>query len=611
MKLAHPLVLTTLGPTVMAPQVSVGALLGAALVLAIPVHELAHEAFRPYALRVALQGQVQTQAFELPTRQPLFLEYEVVVRAPGAERPQVTVSLNGVPATVVRSPSAFTTERGRVQLPFAAVRGGENQLRVALEPPTSATFDLRARVHNYFGIAPDFPRAAVVADEAVRHLAAQRSLAGRLARWAVVCLACAGMLWLLTLASPARARVPLLFVPSVVPWAALGYSLATPLHLWLSVPALLVVALVPWAFARLSLWVAAHRAAVGQVAAVTAVTLVMLEAGLRVFNYVSPTFLFYSESYDRYRGQPGARHYDAVLNSRGFNDAERTVTRPPEVRHRVVAIGDSFSVGVVPRRDNYLTLVEAELSADAPAEVINMGVSATEPRDYLSILVDEGLRFAPDLVLVGFYIGNDFETRAPRLHEYSFVVTLGRALWRLRSAGAIVAPPGGAPADYDDAAPTLPKERFLEIQVNRAGLYDRDLTALPVAAGRAAGYLGQMRDLSRRAGADLLVALIPDEIQIDPSLQFEVAQALGKAPGDFDFMRPNREIAQALAAADIPYVDLLPVVADAARQGRVYKPQDTHWNVAGNRVAAGHLAAAVRQRLAGRGPDAPGTQSRR
>jgi hypothetical protein len=35
------------------------------------------------------------------------------------------------------------------------------------------------------------------------------------------------------------------------------------------------------------------------------------------------------------------------------------------------------SVGVVPRRANYLTLLESELAADGSTEVVNMGVAGT------------------------------------------------------------------------------------------------------------------------------------------------------------------------------------------------------------------------------------------
>ncbi len=586
------------GATVMERRAPRGILPGAALLLAIPAVALTGESFRPFALRVAVEGRSHVQSFALPERTPLYLEYELVVRADG-DRPRVVITVNGAPAATLQASSAFATERGRVLLPLEPLRDGENELRVALEPASEATVDLRARLHNYYGIAPDFPRAAVVADEAVAHRLAQQTFATRAGRVVAIFLMCLGLVWALTRLHPPRrpGGVVLLAVPALLPWAALAYSLATPLHLWLSVPAMLVVAIVPWALARAGLWLAARGPAVRQAVAIAAVCALSLEGALRLFNHFVPTFLFYSDSYNRFRGQPGAPHYDAVFNSRGFNDVERQAGRPPGVRRRVVAIGDSFAVGSVPRGGNYLTLLERSLSDKGPVEVVNMGVSGTAPADYLSLLVDEGLAAAPDLVLVGFYIGNDFEARARRLHEYSYLATLVRAVWRLGTARSVNAPSGDPAATYDDTAPTMPRERFLEIQVDRAPLYERAAASLESRARGAADALRQMRDLSQRAGADLLVVLIPDEIQVDEALLAEVARARGRTPDDFDVARPTRAIAAALERAGVPFLDLGPPFLARAGQESLYKPRDTHWNLAGNRLAAEVLAPAVRARL--------------
>ena len=67
----------------------------------------------------------------------------------------------------------------------------------------------------------------------------------------------------------------------------------------------------------------------------------------------------------------------------------------------------------------------------------------------------------------------------------------------------------------------------------------------------------------------------------------------------FDFTQPNRRLAAALTEAGVSFVDLLPAFAEQARTERLYKPQDTHWNIAGNRVAAAALTAFVR-RMSGR-----------
>lgn len=578
-----------------------GVAFSVALLLAIPVAAVTHEAFRPFAVRIAAEGRGHLQTVALPTREPLYLEYELIVRAVGDDRPRVVVTVNGAPAAILQTSAVFATERGRVLLPLEPLRRGDNELRIALDPAaTVATFGLRARLHNYFGIAPDFPRAAVVADEAVAHVVAQRTPLARAGRFGVVYLAClalvSGLLWL----HPLRRRggVILAASPLVLPWAAAGYSASTPLHLWVSVPAMAGLVLVPWALVRGAVWLSGRNAAVRQALAVAAVCLVALEGALRLVNAVVPTFVFYSDSYNRYRGQPGGRHFDAVFNSRGFNDVERQVARPPDVRRRVVAVGDSFAVGVVPRRGNYLHLLERALGDDGTVEVLNMGVSGTAPADYLALLVDEGLAMAPDLVLAGFYIGNDFEARERRLHEYSYVATLSRALWRMGGARPAAGQATGTDGAYDDAAPTMPRERFLEIQVERASIYDRDDETLWGRAHRAADALRQMHGLSRRAGADLLVVLIPDEMQVDAALFAEVARARGRRPDAVDAARPTRAIATALDEAGVPYLDLTPAFLEHADQGPFYKPHDTHWNLAGNRLAAEVIAPAVRARLA-------------
>jgi hypothetical protein len=59
-----------------------------------------------------------------------------------------------------------------------------------------------------------------------------------------------------------------------------------------------------------------------------------------------------------------------------------------------------------------------------------------------------------------------------------------------------------------------------------------------------------------------------------------------------DFDQPNRLLTDALRAAGVRVLDLLPAFRSGAE--RLYKPQDTHWNLAGNRLAAATIAASLR-----------------
>ena len=92
------------------------------------------------------------------------------------------------------------------------------------------------------------------------------------------------------------------------------------------------------------------------------ITVALGELGLRIYNSIDPLPIFYSESYNRFRGKPFAPNWNFHLNSRGFNDVEFSTHKTPGTT-RILGIGDSFAFGVVPYEYNYLTLVETEPEA--------------------------------------------------------------------------------------------------------------------------------------------------------------------------------------------------------------------------------------------------------
>ena len=155
------------------------------------------------------------------------------------------------------------------------------------------------------------------------------------------------------------------------------------------------------------------------------ITVALGEVGLRIYNSIDPLPIFYSESYNRFRGKPFAPDWNFHLNSRGFKDVEFS-TRKAAGTIRILGIGDSFAFGVVPYEYNYLTLVEQYLKQSGHnVELINMGIPSIGPREYLSLLVHEGFALEPDRVLLSFFIGNDFEeSRRRKLISYSYVASL-------------------------------------------------------------------------------------------------------------------------------------------------------------------------------------------
>ena len=122
-------------------------------------------------------------------------------------------------------------------------------------------------------------------------------------------------------------------------------------------------------------------------------------------------------------------------------------------------------------------------------------------------------------------------------------------------------------------------------------IYMADWQGFDESVDEAVGAIERMATLCRRRGTGLAVILIPEETQVDPELQAELVASSELLRGrTMDFLRPNRILGERLDGLGIPFLDLYPVFAKAAASTQLYKPLDTHWNIAGNRLAAEEIA---------------------
>ena len=338
--------------------------------------------------------------------------------------------------------------------------------------------------------------------------------------------------------------------------------------------------------------------------------LILLELSLRVYQAWRP--VWFLPGHDRLlasHGRPGERNYDDRLNSRGYNDGEFRPDTPRRHR-RLVGIADSFGFGVVPRRHNVLTLLEQRLSAaGTEVEVCNISVPDIGPAQYLQQLRDEALPLRPDLVVCMFYIGNDFTDALPPADPAVLyprrLARLAAGVWRndraavqeYREASYVLAlvdylrvarTASSGPDIYSDSEPTFTPARYREIRRAESAIFRADGELLPRLAAEQAVRFGTMREAAELAGgAGFLVVLAPQELQVMPELQRELH---GDTTG-YDYARPNRVLGELLRERGIACLDLLPAFAAAAGRQPLYKPRDTHWNIAGNALAAEQIAA--------------------
>ncbi|MGO9568225.1 MAG: alginate O-acetyltransferase AlgX-related protein [Desulfomonilaceae bacterium] len=331
-----------------------------------------------------------------------------------------------------------------------------------------------------------------------------------------------------------------------------------------------------------------------KIAIISLVTFSLAEIGLRLCNKIFPSYIFYDNSYNRFRGKPLADDYDFRLNSRGFKDVERKKEKEPGV-YRILGLGDSFAFGVVPYRFNFMTLLEKQLNQCGKAEVINMGIPWLDPEDFLSVLVHEGLEFNPDLVMVCFFIGRDFLPNERSIWTYSYAASFIKFIYDLHASyeGQIY----HGKSVYEDDKPTLTNETFMHCEMGRSRIFLKNVDKFQVLFDGAIAPLRKMKEICSARGIDLLAVMIPDEMQVNSPLQSEVVTTSNRSQNQFDFALPDRMLSHELENLKVKQLDLLEPFKLASMREALYKPRDTHWNIAGNKLAAEVIGNYIRNAI--------------
>ncbi len=330
-----------------------------------------------------------------------------------------------------------------------------------------------------------------------------------------------------------------------------------------------------------------------------AIGLLLAEATLRIGVAFTGLDALWLDQANEYRLRPGVYSTGLRANSLGFADTEFQREKRPGVP-RVAVLGDSFSVNVrVPYEENYLTRLETLLSG---VEVYNFGVSGTGPREYHTLLSTLVWYYEPDLIVVPIFIGNDITEwiPTPELSKFHpdalYVEALGRRLYRLAREQWRLADSPAAGTVWDNVPPVFSEQTYLEISAGRLVVCRKQETATDRRRWELTfTYLRRLLADCRSRQVPVAVLLLPDEFQVNPDLRRRGLAHRGWTADDVDLLMPQRRLREFCAAEQVPCLDLYPALAEA--RGAAYIPNDSHWNVTGNRLAAGTVAAWLRQQF--------------
>ena len=327
---------------------------------------------------------------------------------------------------------------------------------------------------------------------------------------------------------------------------------------------------------------------------------------------------------------PHRNWFNYWTNAVGMNDEEFAVPKPPG-RFRIMAVGDSFTYGLVPYPYATMTVVESLVRSacgDKDLDLLNLGIAGTEVSEYRTLVTLALATYEPDLVLVNLYAGDDvpdpFRDGSSRpgiqeLASYSYLWSLAASVVKVKRAvkgrapsglhgGAPpgVTPHGGAVVDPtlvlrdDDPAligPFFTERAYTTVlakQLRRLYVPPRP-ERLDSAWSSLYADIDGIRSLVGERGGRLVLALFPSEIQVYPRMREALIptlrqQALYSAlsPQDVDPRLPNKRLAAYCESRDLPCIDVTDalVVASQSSDEPLYKKRDGHWNIRGNRVAA-------------------------
>lgn len=362
------------------------------------------------------------------------------------------------------------------------------------------------------------------------------------------------------------------------------------------------------------------------------VALVLFEIALRVIGFRHPNF-YVPDPVTGISLRPGAEGWNTKegkayvrVSPQGLRDREHPVAKPPGT-WRIAVLGDSFTEALqVEAKDAWWAQLEQRLATcpskpAARVEVMNFGVSGYGTAQAYRMLETRVLPFKPDLVILGFYTGNDIRNNSAALEPDKM-----RPFFRIDKTGALEMDTSFA-QDPEFLRRTSGPRRLLhdltqQVRTLQLGFMIREVLASRAAAAAPAGQeagiddavmlpprdakwedawriteasLLQMRTLASRAGAGLAVMTIPMGVQVHPDRA--VREAALKKLGTEELFYAERRLAAFGRQNALAVIATGPEMLAQAESTKAFMhgfanttPGSGHWNENGHRVGAEILA---------------------
>ncbi|MBI4665234.1 MAG: SGNH/GDSL hydrolase family protein [Nitrospinae bacterium] len=307
-------------------------------------------------------------------------------------------------------------------------------------------------------------------------------------------------------------------------------------------------------------------------------------------------------------------------NRFGMRDYDRYTKKKPGGVFRVLCIGDSFTFSLTSLENSYPKILERALAGGSnKIEVINAGVAGYGPDEEYLYLKRYGLEFEPDLVIVGFFVGNDITDSLQHpantaidgvlIHvedaakftreEISWEKTKREFINRFHLARFVVN------RDYDAIFQAVGKKSDSvrqEMNKVRADCItdvgghihmprDKFDPVMARSFTKAFEWLEAFEKLSKENNFKLAIAIMPD------SMQFETPEVIGirsQMGAQYDFGEPQKSLMAEAGKRGIKLFNAMEPMKAEWDGKPIYYCRDTHFNEKGNELFANALLGWLR-----------------
>ncbi|CDM97441.1 MULTISPECIES: alginate O-acetyltransferase AlgX-related protein [Limnospira] len=314
-------------------------------------------------------------------------------------------------------------------------------------------------------------------------------------------------------------------------------------------------------------------------------------------------------------------------NQFGFNDRDYPLQPDPDI-FRMLILSDSFN-WAGGQQGNYTALLENQFRehyGQHQVDVINAGYPGTHTAEQLALLKKYGLQYNPHLVVLGFFVGNDFLDADPyrkriivndlyididRRQELIIfgypIIPKSRLLLFIQqkykifreaarsqqshqlSQSQLVATTEAIALDEPETSPgILSLEKFLDVERGRMSFCnieklqngDRDANINYILDS-----ISEMNAILQARNIKFIVAIYPDEYQVNDHLLNQLQSTFYLNLDDYDITCQQNILISHLESNNIPYIDLTPRFRVEQQNRHLYLFQEPHWNSHGNKLA--------------------------